>query len=300
MSATLLLLSSQGSIEKGLGPIPQALFPWARQAELHFLLANGAAREKMASLNDNNQERRKCCGSWRLLRLRKGNTMKREQTAAHAILLALVGLAAGLAPVSAEDKPDSARWEQAIAAFEKQDGDKPPPKNGFVFVGSSSIRFWDLAKSFPGLDVINRGFGGSQLADSVHFAPRLVLKHEPRLVLLYAGDNDLGFGKSPEQVHADFKEFVKVVHDKLPKTRIAFLSIKPSVLRWKLIDKIRKANALIEAECKADKRLVFIDVGSVLLDDDGKPRKELFLFDGLHLNARGYELWAEVVKPYLK
>jgi lysophospholipase L1-like esterase len=226
--------------------------------------------------------------------------MKWHRTAARGILMTLVALAAGLSPVRAEGKPDFSRWEPAIAAFEKQDRAKPPPKNGYLFVGSSSIRFWDLNKSFPGMDVINRGFGGSQLADSVHFAPRLVLKHEPRMVLLYAGDNDLGFGKSPEQVHADFKDFVKVVQDKLPQTRIAFLSIKPSVLRWKLIDKIRKANALIEAECKADKRLVFIDVGKPLLDDDGKPRKDLFLFDGLHLNAKGYEAWAAVVRPYLK
>jgi lysophospholipase L1-like esterase len=226
--------------------------------------------------------------------------MKRLRIWARILLPALVALLAGLPPGRAEDQPDFSRWESAIAAFEKQDRDKPPPKNAFLFVGSSSIRLWDLSKSFPGMDVINRGFGGSQLADSVHFAPRLVLKHEPRMVLLYAGDNDLASGKTPEQVHADFKDFVKVVHDKLPKTRIAFLSIKPSVARWRLFDKIRKANAPIEAECKADERLVFIDVGKPLLDDDGKPRKEFFVFDGLHLNAKGYEVWAAVVKPYLK
>jgi lysophospholipase L1-like esterase len=226
--------------------------------------------------------------------------MKRYQTWAGVILLAVVAILAGLSSGRAEDKPDFSRWESAIAAFEKQDRENPPPKNAFLFVGSSSIRLWDLNKSFPGMDVINRGFGGSQLADSVHFAPRLVLKHEPRMVLLYAGDNDLALGKTPEQVHADFKDFVKVVHDKFPKTRIAFLSIKPSVARWRLIDKVRKANALIEAECKADDRMVFIDVGKPLLDDDGKPRKEFFVFDGLHLNARGYEAWAAVVRPYLK
>src|SRR5262249_18741683 len=91
--------------------------------------------------------------------------------------------------IPAPQKTDFDRWEKGIAAFEQQDKDKPPPKNAILFVGSSSIRLWDVAKSFPGMEVINRGFGGSQLADSVHFAPRLVLKHEPRTVVLYAGDN---------------------------------------------------------------------------------------------------------------
>jgi lysophospholipase L1-like esterase len=200
----------------------------------------------------------------------------------------------------AEDKPAVAPWQSAIAAFEKQDKDKPPPKNAIVFVGSSSIRLWDLAKSFPGKEVINRGFGGSQLADSVRFAGRIVVKYEPRQVVLYAGDNDLGVGKSPEQVHADFQAFVQIVHKALPKTMIAFISIKPSIFRWRLVDKIQKANTLIEADCKRQERLVYIDVFQPMLGDDGKPRRELFAPDGLHLNAKGYELWASILDPYLK
>src|SRR5262245_43560052 len=145
----------------------------------------------------------------------------------------------------AQDKQDFSRWEKAIAAFEQQDQEKPPPKSAVIFTGSSSIRGWNLAKSFPGLDVVNRGFGGSQIADSVHFAPRTVLKHQPRMVVLYAGDNDLNAGKSPEQVAADFEAFVQVIHKDLPKTRVAFISIKPSLARWKIVDKVQKANALV-------------------------------------------------------
>jgi lysophospholipase L1-like esterase len=216
------------------------------------------------------------------------------------VLAMLVGWIAGFLPQSrAEDKP-AAPWESAIEAFEKQDRDKLPPKSAIVFVGSSSIRLWDLARSFPGKQVINRGFGGSQLADSVRFAPRIVVKYEPRLVVLYAGDNDLGVGKSPEQVHADFQAFVHVVHKALPRTTIAFISIKPSVLRWRLVDKIQKANALIEADCKRQEGLLYIDIFKPMLGDDGKPRRELFAPDGLHLNAKGYELWASIVGPYLK
>lgn len=213
----------------------------------------------------------------------------------------VLALPPGVCPrLRAQAADRSARWEKAIAAFETKDKENPPPHRAVVFVGSSSIRFWDLGKSFPGADVINRGFGGSELADSVHFAPRIVVPYEPRTVVLYAGDNDLAAGKSPEQVAADFREFVKVVHAKLPKTRIVYLSIKPSIARWKIVDKGQKANELIAEQCKADERLTFLDVGTPLLGTDGKPRAELFKSDGLHLNAKGYEIWAGLVKPLLR
>jgi len=218
------------------------------------------------------------------------------------ILASAVLMTAGLLirPARAEDKPDFSRWEKEIAAFERQDQEKPPPKNAILFVGSSSIRLWKLSKSFPSLDVINRGFGGSRIADSVHFAPRLVLKHEPRTVVLYAGDNDLASGKTPEQVAADFQAFVEVIHKGLPKTRIVFLSIKPSIQRWKLWDKAQKANELIEASCKKDELVQYVDVTKAMLGTDGMPRQELFAKDGLHLNERGYEIWASILKPHLK
>src|SRR5207302_468645 len=153
--------------------------------------------------------------------------------------------------------------------------------------GSSSIRLWDLKKAFPNLEVINRGFGGSQIVDSVHFAPRLITKHAPRLVVLYAGDNDVAQGKAPEHLAADFQSLVQAIHKELPRTKVIFLSIKPSVLRWNLWDKIQKTNALIEAECKKDERLTYVDITKRMLGDDGKPQKELFLVDGLHLNGKG-------------
>ncbi|HTU17519.1 MAG TPA: SGNH/GDSL hydrolase family protein [Gemmataceae bacterium] len=230
--------------------------------------------------------------------------MKLETICKRSALLFLAGLVASMTGLShrveAAEKQDFSRWEKGIAAFEKQDRDKAPPKNPIVFVGSSSIRLWDLSKSFPHLPALNRGFGGSHMADVVHFAPRIVLKYEPRLIVLYAGDNDIAAGKSPERVRSDFQAFVKTVHEKLPKVRIVFVCIKPSLRRWALIDKIRKANALVEAECKKDKRLVYLDIATPMLGDDGKPRRELFVNDGLHLNAKGYTIWAERLKPYLE
>lgn len=229
--------------------------------------------------------------------------MKHERFSKHPGILVLFGFLASLFGVSlladTEKKQDFSRWEKDIAAFERRDRDKAPPKTPVVFVGSSSIRLWDLSKSFPRLSALNRGFGGSQLADVVHFAPRIVLKYDPRLIVLYAGDNDLAAGKTPQRVFADFQDFAKIVQEKLPKTRIVFISIKPSLRRWASIDKIRQTNGLIEAACKKDKRLVYLDIATPMLGEDGKPRRELFAEDGLHLNAKGYAVWAERLKPYL-
>ena len=217
------------------------------------------------------------------------------------LLVAAVFLLAPLASwAQSEDKNPFAAWEKDIAAFEKQDKDNPPPLNGVVFVGSSTIRRWDLRKNFDNKDFINRGFGGSQLADSAHFVERLVTKHQPRLVVLYAGDNDIAAGKKPEQVAAAFQEFVKAIHKDLPKTKIIFISIKPSIARWKLIDTIRETNRLIDKQCQADELLTYLDIGKPMLGDDGMPKKELFDKDGLHLNEEGYKLWASLLKPYLK
>jgi lysophospholipase L1-like esterase len=199
----------------------------------------------------------------------------------------------------AEKPPDFAHWEKAIAAFEKQDRAKPPPKDAILFVGSSSIRLWDLPRSFPDRQVINRGFGGSEIADSVHFAPRILLKYRPRLIVFYAGDNDIAAGRRPERVAADFKEFVRTVHAELPRTKILFLSIKPSIRRWNLVERMRRANELIRDYCKQVKRVEYVDVATPMLGTDGKPRRELFQRDGLHLNAAGYKLWASIVKPLL-
>jgi len=197
-------------------------------------------------------------------------------------------------------KPDFSRWEKAIAAFEQNDQADPPPKHAILFAGSSSIVFWDLKRSFPDLATINRGFGGSQLADTVHFADRIIVKAQPRTIVFYSGDNDLARGRSPAQVRDAFRDFVATVHKDLSNTKIVFIGIKPSPSRWKLVEQQKQANALIEADCKADPRLLFIDTFPAMLGDDDRPRPGLFRKDNLHLSPRGYELWNSLVKPGLK
>lgn len=204
----------------------------------------------------------------------------------------------------AQDKPAAdpyAKWEKEIAGIEKKASEQPPTKGGIVFVGSSSIRLWDLNKSFPDLPVQNSGFGGSHLADSVHFAPRIVLPYEPKIVVLYAGDNDLHSGKTPERIAADFADFEKVIHDKLPETKIIYIAVKPSIARWKNIENVRATNKLIAAQCaKDEQRLTFFDIDPLMLGANGEPDPALFVNDGLHLSPAGYAKWNEKLLPLLK
>ncbi|MEI9892864.1 MAG: SGNH/GDSL hydrolase family protein [Chthoniobacter sp.] len=217
-------------------------------------------------------------------------------------LCLLFPLFAAFAPhLRAETAPDPlAKWEPEIAAFETKDQQNPPPKGGIVFVGSSSIRKWTtLAADFPHHRVLNRGFGGSQLIDSVHFADRIVLPYEPRMIVLYAGSNDLHAGKSPDQVFADFQAFVEKIRAKLPRTEIAFISIAGNPSRWAEVEKVKATNGLIESYIKDKPDMKFINVFPRMLGSDGQPRPEIFVADRLHMNAEGYKLWTEIVGQFL-
>lgn len=206
----------------------------------------------------------------------------------------------GLAQTLNGIQQTSKEWETAIKAFEAADKTNAPPQNAILFIGSSSIRIWtNLAACFPNEVVINRGFGGSQISDSVRYVERIVLPYKPKAVVFYAGDNDLFHGKSPRDIANDFKRFAYKIHWALPETKIFFISIKPSPSRWHLRDQVIASNELVKSLAKKQKEITFIDIYNSMLGDDGKPRKELFVKDGLHLNQQGYEVWTAVIKPYL-
>lgn len=213
----------------------------------------------------------------------------------HFALLALPLTLASLA-FSAPEK-----WAATIDKFTAADAANPPPRNAVVFVGSSSIVKWTtLKQDFPDHTVINRGFGGSELYDTVVYADRIVIPYAPRAVVVYAGDNDLSAGKTPEKVHADFKELVAKIHAKLPQTRIVYIAVKPSPSRWKIKDKGEKTNALIAADCAKDPRLRFVDIWTPMLNEKGEPRPDLFVKDMLHINEAGYKIWTPLVAAALK
>lgn len=208
-----------------------------------------------------------------------------------------------LASVSAfaQTPNDPDRWEPDMQAFEKKDKENPPAKGGIVFLGSSSIRRWDLPKYFPDLPLVNRGFGGSVIADSIRYFDRIVTPLQPKTVVLYAGDNDIGRGMTAQEVFSEYKRFVATARGSLPpEAKIVFIAIKPSIRRRAMLLTVSGANHLIMEYAQRDPMLEFVDIATPMLDDDGEPRTALYVEDGLHLSPEGEKLWAGILRPYLK
>jgi lysophospholipase L1-like esterase len=197
--------------------------------------------------------------------------------------------------------PDPNRWEPAIQKFEEADKLAPPAKGGIVFVGASSIVRWNLGESFPDLKgiAINRGFGGSEMADAARYANRVVVPYAPKVVVLYPGENDVARGITADTVGAGFIRFYQTVHAALPSARIVAIGLKPTPVRWQFIEEMRNANKLIRAYCEGHADCVYIDVHPDMMGADGKPKPELFVADGEHMTPEGYKIWNRLVRPYL-
>lgn len=207
--------------------------------------------------------------------------------------VALFALLAGAQPT-----PD--KWEKEISGLESRLRANPPGPGAVVLFGSSSFRLWkDAETAFPGHRVVNLGFGGCQTSDLNQYFDRLVKPLQPRLILVYGGDNDLASGKTPAQVEADFRQLVAKVRSSLPRTRVGFVAIKPSPSREKLLAPQREANQRIRRFAARHRRVDFLDVARPLLDGAGRPDPGFFVEDRLHLNARGYEAWVRVLAPYV-
>lgn len=197
--------------------------------------------------------------------------------------------------------PCAAKWESEIKKFEEADRQSAPPQGGVLFIGSSSIRGWhDLKKDFPSATVLNRGFGGSEIADSTCFADRIVIPYRPKLVVFYAGGNDLANGKRPRRVFSDFQDFVARVRRDLPDTRIAFISIAPNPARWHLVESVKEVNASVKNYAERAANLTYVDVFTQMLGANGQPRPELFIEDKLHMNREGYDLWRTILAPLVR
>lgn len=198
---------------------------------------------------------------------------------------------------------DPAYFEDAIVAFEEADRENPPDPGAIVFVGSSSIRFWEtLDADMAPLRVVRRGFGGAHMAHLVHNAPRIVIPYAPSAVVVYAGDNDLadGTGKSVDDVVAEFETLRSLLRDGRPELPIYFITIKPSRLRWDRWPMMDEANRRVAALADADPHLAVLDIATPMLGEPGAPPPSgLFALDGLHLSEAGYALWTRVVRDRL-
>lgn len=221
-----------------------------------------------------------------------------------ALALALAGLPLGWVTAAESFRwPDPARLEANIRAFERADSVSPPPHGALVAVGSSSIRLWhdrmgaDLAPQI----IVPRGFGGSTMRDVLYYVERIVIPYRPTAVLLYEGDNDINDGIPAEEVRATFDTLAARIFAAKSTTRIYVISIKPSPARWSRWPEMARANGLLRKACAAEPRLTFIDVATPMLNArTGRPRRELFGTDSLHLSQAGYDLWARVVRDTLK
>jgi lysophospholipase L1-like esterase len=188
-------------------------------------------------------------------------------------------------------------YEAEVAALVERLGSEPTP-NPTVFLGSSSLRLWtSIAADLNDPSVVNAGFGGSTLAACDFFFDRIVPPLGPAALLVYAGDNDLGDGRPPDAVIASFRELRAKVDRSCGPIPFGFISIKPSPARADLIDSTRRTNAAICADITRRPHGFFVSVFDAMLRD-GKPRPELYLPDGLHLNAAGYELWTQLLLPF--
>ncbi len=192
-------------------------------------------------------------------------------------------------------------WKE-IENFKHQDSVSTPPKNAILFVGSSSFRMWSgLQKDFPNHIIINRGFGGSSFPDVIRYADDVIFPYQPRQIVIYCGDNDLASSDSitTKIVFDRFVKLFEMIRKKNEKTNVAFVSIKPSPSRQKLIPKVIEANKMIEAYLKTKNNASFINVYDLMIDAQGQPLKELFREDMLHMKPNGYAIWKKAIEPYL-
>ncbi len=194
------------------------------------------------------------------------------------------------------------RFKKDIDAFLKADSLQFPSKEQILFVGSSSFTYWkDIKDYFPGYPIINRGFGGSELPDLIHYANQIIIPYQPKQIIIYCGENDIAdsVAATPRMVLDRFKILFKIIRSQLGNIPIAFVSIKPSPSRWKLEKKFLKANRLIKRYLKRDATATYVNIHDAMLLPNGSVNPELFIKDNLHMNAKGYEIWQKKIEPIL-
>ena len=215
------------------------------------------------------------------------------------ILIPLVTSAAIVHVAENHEEPES-RWEPVIQRFEAADHANPPPKGAILFAGSSSIVYWQsLAEDMAPLTVINRGFGGSQMFELNMFRDRIVTPYAPRAVLTYEGDNDVAAGKEPTDILAEYRDFVDHLKQHLPDTDIYFIAVKPSIRRAHLWPTMVEVNDGLQALADEHDHVQFLDTSTPMLGEDGTVMTDLLVEDGLHMNANGYAIWTDVIRPVL-
>ena len=209
-------------------------------------------------------------------------------------ILLLLGFFTGIA----QDVP---RFQEEVKTIQKKyDTLLDTSKETIVFTGSSSIRMWhDLQNRFPEYQIVNSGFGGSQASDLMYYIYDLILRYNPKKVFIYEGDNDISAKKKPKDIIQTTERIIYGIRKNYPDAEIILISAKPSLARWNLKRKYRRLNRKFERLAKKDTLLEFADVWKPMLDGRSV-KSDIFIEDDLHMNAKGYEIWFGVMKPYLE
>lgn len=203
-------------------------------------------------------------------------------------------------PIEIPAREDPTRWAQEIQEFVERDRAARAAAGSVVFLGSSSIRLWSsLAADMAPVPVLNRGFGGSKLFDAIYYAEPLVSAHEPSLVVVFSGTNDLAGedAKSAAQVRDLFRQLVERLRAADEGLTLCYVAITPTLAREEHLATVHEANRLIRLDCEADSKLEFVDPSVDLEDAHGRPDPQWFREDGLHLNEQGYEVWTRHIRP---
>lgn len=194
-------------------------------------------------------------------------------------------------------------FQKEIEAFKKEDSKAMPAANSILLIGSSSFTKWtDVQNYFPDFPILNRGFGGSSLPDLIRYADDIIFPYQPKQIIIYGGENDIA---SSDTVTATivlqrFQKLYSIIRNKMSKVSIVFISIKPSPSRWKYEKTIVAANTLIKKFISSQSHSIFVNVHDSMLNNDGTVKPEIFMADQLHMNAKGYAIWREIIKPVLK
>jgi len=195
----------------------------------------------------------------------------------------------------------SGQWEDDIQKFETADKASMPKPGMILFTGSSSVAFWkDLQQAFPDHRVLNRGFGGSEFSDLLQYSDRVIYPYQPSKIFIYEGDNDLANGESIASILKEAKQLREEIKEKLPNTRVYFISPKPSLSRWNLKTDYETLNSKLREYAEETELTEFVDIWKPMLNKNGLVRDELFVSDGLHMNEQGYSIWKQVLQPYLE
>jgi len=191
-------------------------------------------------------------------------------------------------------------FEKEIRNYEKQDSISMPAKGQILFIGSSSFRIWKtFATDLAGIAAINRGFGGSTMTDALYYFDRMVVKYAPSTVVVYEGDNDLNKGKSPEDLAKEYEDFSNRLKKALPKTKLVYLAVRPSLSRIAIVDKQKQFNSWLADYCKSQKGRFFLDMHSPFYLPDGTVMPDIFVADRLHLNEKGYLIFSAKIREFI-